>query len=180
MRGEEVNRSRGLAGHIGLPEVMLVVIFLVSGAGVAITDMSPDWGYWFWLGLSPLLALTSLYSSWIRVRAHGGSKLALLRTQIFHWLGLLGTLEIVFILYNTNRINAAEAGQFSLLAVALATFLAGIHFHWHFIVLGIMLGVSTIAVAWIEASVWIIIPIALALVAGVLWFSIHSSRKAKQ
>lgn len=175
---EEATRSRGLVGHIGLPEVLLVLIFVISGTGVAITDMSPDWGYWFWLALTPLLALTSLYSSWIRVRARGGSKLALLRTQIFHWLGLLGTLEVVFVLYSTNRINAAEAGQFSLLTVALATFLAGIHFHWHFTVLGIMLAVSTIFVAWIEASVWIVIPIATLLVVGVLWYSIHSSRKA--
>ena len=179
MGDEKTTRSRRFVGHLGLSEVMLVLIFVISGAGVAVTDMSPDWGYWFWLGLAPLLALTSLYSSWARVRVQGGSKWTLLRTQILHWLGLLGTLEAVFILYNTNRINAAEAGQFSLLTVALATFLAGIHFHWHFTVLGIMLAVSTIFVGWIEASVWIVIPVAMVLVVGLLWHSRRASRKAQ-
>ena len=162
---------------IGVREFMLVAIFIIAGGGVAITDMSPSWGYWFWLGLVPLLAITSLYRSWADERGGEGGVFWTLRVQILHWLGLLGALEIVFLLYTfTNRIDAAQAGLVSLLVVALSTFLAGIHFHWHFTVLGIMLALSTLAMAWIEASVWVVIPLVFIAIVIVLVFS-HRSKK---
>ena len=162
---------------IGVSEFMLIAIFIIAGGGVAITDMSPSWGYWFWLGLVPLLAITSLYRSWADERGREGGVFWTLRIQILHWLGLLGALQIVFVLYTyTNRINAAESGLISLLVVALSAFLAGVHFHWHFALLGIMLALSTLAMAWVEALVWIVIPLVLIAVAIVLFFS-HRSRE---
>jgi len=163
--------------YIGTSEVLLILIFIISGAGVALTDMSPNWGRWFWLAMVPLLALTSLHEGWVRARGRGDSWWFILRRQIFHWLGLLGALELVFVLYGTNRINAPEAGLFSLLSVALATFLAGIHFHWHFGVLGILLAGSTLLVAWIEASVWIVIPVSVIVVLAVIFITHHTKRK---
>lgn len=159
---------------LGVSELMLLAIFVIAGGGVAITDMSPDKGYWFWLGLVPLLAVSSLYRSWIGTKSHERKDGVLwtLRVQICHWLGLLGALEIVFLLYTyTNRIDAAQSGLISLLVVALATFLAGIHFHWHFAVLGIMLALSTLAMAWVEAFVWVVIPLVGIALAVVLFFS---------
>ena len=167
---------------IGASEYMLIVIFIISGGGVAITDMSPNWGYWFWFGLVPLLAATSLYRSWVGVDKKGeGGVFWTLRVQILHWLGLLGALEIVFLLYTyTNRIDAAQAGLVSLLVVALATFLAGIHFHWHFAVLGVMLALSTLAMAWIEAFVWVLIPLVAIAVTVVLFFTHRFKDKAHE
>ena len=57
---------------LGVSEFMLIAIFIIAGGGVAITDMSPNWGYWFWLGLVPLLAITSLYRSWADERGREG------------------------------------------------------------------------------------------------------------
>jgi len=163
---------------IGVSEFMLIAIFIIAGGGVAITDMSPSWGYWFWLGVVPLLAIASLYRSWVGEKKREGGVIWTLRVQILHWLGLLGALEIVFLLYTyTNRIDAAQSGLVSLLVVALSTFLAGIHFHWHFAVLGIMLALSTLAMAWVEAFVWIVIPLVFIAVAIVLFFS-HRSKEA--
>ena len=162
---------------IGSSEAMLIFIFVIAGGGVAITDMSPNWGYWFWLGLVPLLALTSLYRSWASERRREDGMFWTLRVQILHWFGLLGALEIVYLLYTfTNRIDAAQSGLVSLLVVALSTFLAGIHFHWHFAVLGIMLALSTLAMAWVEAFVWIVIPLVFIAVSIVLFFT-HRSKK---
>ncbi|MEE3327625.1 MAG: hypothetical protein VX252_09840 [Myxococcota bacterium] len=167
---------------LGVSEFMLIAIFIIAGGGVAITDMSPNWGYWFWLGLVPLLAVTSLYRSWIGTGSkREGGVFWTLRVQIFHWLGLLGALEIVFLLYTyTNRIDAAQSGLVSLLVVALATFLAGIHFHWHFAVLGIMLALSTLAMAWVEAFVWVVIPLVAIAVAVVLFFTHRMRERAHE
>ena len=163
--------------HFGISEVLLVVIFVVSGGGVALTDMSPEKGRWFWLFMVPLLAVTSLHEGWVKARDRGEGAWRILRKQVFHWLGLLGAVEIVFLLFATNRIDAPEAGLFSLLSVALASFLAGIHFHWHLGVLGVLLGASTVLVAWVEASVWIVMPISVVVVAGLLFFTRRATRK---
>ena len=177
MTGEESTSKKLASEYFGTSEVLLILIFLVSGAGVALTDMSPNWGRWFWLAMVPLLAATSLHEGWVRERKRGDSWWFILHKQIFHWLGLLGALELIFVLYGTNRINAPEAGIFSLLSVALASFLAGIHFHWHFAVLGVLLGGSTLLVAWIEASVWVVIPVSALVVAVVLFIGHRAARK---
>jgi len=110
---ENESTGRKLASrYIGTSEVLLIIIFIVSGAGVALTDMSPSRGRWFWLAMVPLLAVTSLHEGWVRARGRGDSWWFILRKQIFHWLGLLGALELVFVLYGTNRINAPEAASF--------------------------------------------------------------------
>jgi len=177
MTEAESGVGKWVARHFGTSEVLLVLIFVVSGAGVALTDMSPDRGRWFWLGMVPLLALTSLHEGWVRERARGEGVWRILRKQILHWLGLLGAVEVVFVLYGTNRINAPEAGLFSLLCVALASFLAGIHFHWHLAVLGVLLAASAVMVAWVEASVWLVVPLAVIVVAGVVFFGRNASHK---
>jgi len=170
MTGAESGTRKWGLRNLGVSEILLVLIFVVSGAGVALTDMAPDRGRWFWLGMVPLLALTSLHEGWVREKDRGESVWRILRTQVFHWLGLLGAVEVVFVLYASNRINAPEAGLFSLLCVALASFLAGIHFHWHLAVLGLLLAVAVVMVAWVEASVWLVIPLAVIVVAGVVFF----------
>ena len=167
---ETHHEARGRSGRrFGVAEALLLLIFLVSGVGVAMTDVSPKWGHFFWIGLVPLLAITSIHRRWLHPREPGESWLRLFGAELFHWAGLFAVLELVFILYNTNRINAPELGLFSLIAVALATFLAGVHFDWHFAVLGTLLGLSALAVAWIEASVWFVMPLALAAVLILLW-----------
>lgn len=176
MTGNESTTRKRISKHFGTSEVLLVLIFAVSGAGVALTDMSPSWGRWFWLGMVPLLAGTSLHEGWVRAKARGDSGWRILRKQIFHWVGLLGALEVVFVLYATNRIDAPQAGLFCLLSVALASFLAGIHFHWHLGVLGVLLAGSAVLVAWVEASVWMVIPLSLAVVAVVIYLSHRASR----
>ena len=81
-------------------------------------------------------------------------------------------------LYNTNRINAPELGIFSLLSVGLATFLAGVHFDWHFAVLGALLGLSALVVAWVEASIWFVMPVAVFAVVILLWLQRRRARNA--
>ena len=178
MNGDESTPTKRARLHLGVSELLLVLIFLVSGGGVALTDISPTWGYWFWVAMVPLLALTSIHAGWVRARARGEGGFWILRKQIFHWLGLLGALELIFLLfYSTGRIDAPEVGLFSMLAVALATFLAGVHFHWHFAVLGVLLGGATILVAWVEASVWVVIPVALIAVVVVMLLSRYSNKR---
>ena len=167
---ETHHEPQGRSGRrFGVAEALLLLIFLVSAVGVAMTDVSPRWGHFFWIGLVPLLAIASIHRRWLRPREPGESWLRLFGAEIFHWAGLFAVLELVFILYNTNRINAPELGLFSLIAVALATFLAGVHFDWHFAVLGTLLGLSALGVAWIEASIWFVMPLALAVVFILLW-----------
>ena len=175
MQDTESERNTLAGRKFGVSEVLLVLIFVVSGAGVALTDMSPDWGRWFWLSMVPLLAVTSLHEGWVRARASGDGGWRILRKQVFHWLGLLGAIEVVFVLYGANRINAPESGLFALMSVALASFLAGIHFHWHLGVLGVLLTGATIGVAWLEASVWVVTPIALGVVLVLIFFTRRST-----
>ena len=90
--------------HFGISEVLLVVIFVVSGGGVALTDMSPAWGRWFWLFMVPLLAVTSLHEGWVKARDRGDGAWRILRKQVFHWLGLLGAVDAPLLISTAKQL----------------------------------------------------------------------------
>jgi hypothetical protein len=59
----------------------------------------------------------------------------------------------------------------ALLSLALATFLAGVHFEWRFMVVGVILGAAVAGTAFVEQLIWmIIIPILALVVLIIFWW----------
>jgi hypothetical protein len=95
----------------------------------------------------------------------------LVQYQILHWLGLLGIVCLIYMLVQTGRMANQDAGLVALLALALATYLSGVHADWRVAVVGFFLGLVVIAVALIEQFMWILLVlVVIAVVIGVfLW-----------
>jgi len=71
----------------------------------------------------------------------------------------------------TDRINSNQLALLALLSLALATFLAGVHFDWRFMVVGVILGAAVAGAALVEQLLWmIIIPIAALLALIIFWW----------
>jgi len=84
---------------------------------------------------------------------------------------------IVYSLVHTGRINNADAGLILLLLLALTVFLNGAHAGPYFYLLGAMLAVMTITMAYIEQFVWFILVItAIGLGVAIYWERLRASR----
>jgi hypothetical protein len=116
----------------------------------------------------PLFGGVSAFLAWVRARNRGESPGGALRAQAFHWLGLLGALELVFLMKTAGQIQYDAIGLFALIALALATFLAGVHTDWRLCAVGVLLGAIVVAAAFIQQIVWVILVPAFALIVVVL------------
>ena len=141
-------------------EIVLLVLLVFSGIGVALTDFNPLRGFWFWVAMGPLFWAGAVYMQWSQVKTTGGSRVRMIRLQVIHWLGFLAAIYLVFLLNDTGRLNSADFGLVALLVLALSAFLAGVHGNWRIAMVGIFLGIAAASAALLEEYIWLILIIA--------------------
>ena len=161
--------SLGRSIHRG--EALVVILILLAGVGIGITTFSPQRGFSYWLAIVPLFGGVSAFLAYERARARGESPAGPLRAQLFHWVGLLGAFQLVFLLKSAGQLEYDALGLVALTVLALTTFLAGVHTDWRLCLVGLLLGAVAAAGAYVQQVAWAVgIPALLLLaVLGFVW-----------
>jgi hypothetical protein len=164
--------QESFAKKIHTEEAILITLMALSAVGIGITNFMPVKSFWYWAAMVPVFGAVSIYMGWSKARRRGEGVSRIIRVQLLHWVGLLAAVVLIYLLYEpAGRINNNQLAFISLLALALATFLAGVHFDWRFMVIGIVLGACVAGAAFVEQFMWmIVIPIVVALVLIVFWW----------
>jgi hypothetical protein len=172
--GESAPPAPDVRGRSRGGEGLVLTLAALSTVGIGITDFAPSYGFRYWMAMVPVFGLASTYTAWSRARRAGVSGSAVIRKQIFHWLGLALAVQLIFMLQWTGRLNNADAGLVALLALGLTTFLAGVHFDWRLCLVGVLLGGVAALAALVEEYLWMLL-IPTVLVVAVL---VHRLRRA--
>jgi len=169
---ESSARGSALAKRIHIDEALFLSLIALSTIGIGVTNFWPVESFWFWAAMVPVFGFTSIYLGWSKARQRGEGVARIIRIQALHWLGLLAALFLIYYLLDpTGRIDYNQLAFITLLALALTTFLAGVHFDWRFMVVGIILGLAVAGAAFLEQFIWvIIIPIVAAIGLVVFWW----------
>jgi len=146
-------------------EVVLVAVVVLAAIGIFVTRFRVEAGFRYWLAMTPVFGIASVWSAWARAHRRGEPKAAVIRTQALHWLGASGAVALVFLLERQARLDPGNAGSVALLVLALACFLAGVHADWRLMVVGGVLGVAVIGFAVVSQLLWIVVVPALAALA---------------
>lgn len=158
----------GEAVHEGIWAV--VALLLLAAIGIGITDFSIGYGSWYWTLMVPVFGVTSLLSGMVRARNEGRSVAPELKSQLLHWSATFVAIEIVFVLEAQGRFNNTDTGLAALMVLALASFLAGVHGDWRFMLVGVLLGGATAGAAFVEQFIWMgLIPIVGAVAVALYW-----------
>lgn len=157
----------------GVEELILIVLVVLSMAGIAVANLSQTYGLWYWLAMVPIFAGASMAAGWTGTRDDGlttGSRLGRVWRQLLHWASLGLLVLLIHWIDVAGRISSKDAGLIALLAFALTTFLAGIHFDWRLMVLGAVLSVAATAAVVVEEFLWaIVVPAAVAGMLVLVW-----------
>jgi hypothetical protein len=130
--------------------------------GVANSQVEDTGGKRSWTFLVLVYACISLVRTWLPARHSGLPLWPMLRSQVLHWAGTLVAINIV-LLYEVSGISdRGPASDTSLLLLALSCYLAGVHFNWTFLILGMVLAVIAIGLGYLDQlSVFaLILPVA--------------------
>lgn len=164
--------EKSIAKKVHTEEAILLTLMALSAIGIGVTNFKPVESFWYWAAMAPVFAAVSIYIGWSKARSRGEGMSRIIRVQLLHWIGLLAGLVLIYFLFRrTGRIDYNQLALMSLLALALTTFLAGVHFDWRFMVVGIVLGACVAGAAFVEQVMWMtVIPVAAAIVLIVFWW----------
>lgn len=169
---EAPSSDKSFAKKLGIAEAILITLMALSAIGIGITNFMPVRSFWYWAAMAPLFGVVSIYLDWSKARQRGEGFSRIIRLQLLHWLGLFATIVLIYLLFDpAGRINNNQLALISLIALALTTFLAGVHFDWRFMLVGIVLGISVAGAAVVEEFLWMIaIPIVVAIALIIFWW----------
>ncbi len=164
--------KQGIAKRFETEQAILITLVALSAIGIGITNFKPEQSFWFWVALVPVFGIASTYIAWSKSRLRGDSVARIIRIQLLHWISLIAAILVIYFLFKTTaQLSSTDVALITLLALALTTFLAGVHFDWRFMVIGIILGASAAGAVFVKEIIWmVIIPVAVALGLIVFWW----------
>jgi hypothetical protein len=151
-------------------EILVAVLVILSIGGIAVTDFSTRNGFRYWLAMVPVFGGVSIFAGWSRARRRGEAPSRIVAEQVAHWAALAFAVYVVYLLDARGHLGSDAAGLVALLALALTTFLAGVHFDLRFCLLGLLLGFTVAAAALVKGFFWLLLlPALVVAAAALLW-----------
>jgi hypothetical protein len=153
------------------PYLLMLILALV---GVARTSVGPAAMLSYWVVLAPVFGIICVAVHWRDVEGQQ-EHWKLVRMQALHWTAVMSAMYLV-LLASVRKIMNADADALAVLVVmALGTFTAGIQVEaWRICVVGLVLGLTIPAIAWLETSTVLILLVLAALLAFaalIIWHS---------
>lgn len=153
----------------------LGALMLLAIIGIGVADFSAPQGFRYWLAMVPVFAAVSLWLGWARARARGENAVDILWRQLLHWGTLALAVYVIYRLQIRGSLAPEDAGLMALLAMAVVTALAGLHFDWRLGVVGGLLAVATLAAAIVQQFFWLLLLPAIAATALLLFWRRHGA-----
>ena len=164
------------AGQANLVTFMFLLVLAVIGVGI--TDYSPADAHRYWLFMILICAGVALFGAVQHDRGAGTkTHLRRLRVQLLHWCACVAAVIITYALIHNGRLNNADAGLVILLLLSLTVFLDGAHVGRHFYMLGILLGLTTLVIAYFEEFIWIILIISVCMTLIAIYWDRYQARR---
>ncbi len=162
---EEETPKLSLFGSLTTDAFVLGGTFGLAFLGVAITYVNTDLSYLYWLTMIPVFGTICFIVQWSRSQGTGVKWTSLLLTEVLHWGSLLLAVALTYTLLSAGSIPRATTGMVTLLLFALVTFLYGVHLDRRFMGVGVFLGLSYVVMGYMAAYIWILLLIAVLMVA---------------
>ena len=159
-----MKKPNGWFHRVIISEAILSLLLVLCFIGIAYTDIAGVRSINFWMWMIPVFAIAAIILEWSRYIKEEIDGFHFIRQQVLHWLAVFIAFKVIFILLNIGRLPANGAAFVLMTIMSLSTFLAGIYIGWRFLVLGIFIALATIIAAYLEAYVWVLIPIALTII----------------
>ena len=156
-------------------------LIVLSVIGVGITDYSPAYARFYFKYITIFCAAVAIIGTVVKSRGQGGKQhVSRFAVQVLHWSACFAAVLITYALIHNGRLNNADAGLVILLLLSLTVFLDGAHVGRHFYLLGTLLGLMTLVMAYVEEFIWIILIISVFMTFVAIYWDRYAGRHRRQ
>ncbi len=152
-------------------------LLMLAILGIGITDVSPTRSYWYWILMVPVFGGACAWMGRERGRKDGQSRWSFLQVELFYWLSVLASIQVVYFLFRSGRIDGENTGLIVLLILALSVFQAGFRLGWRLCALGLLLAVALLLATYLKTFIWIVL---LLLAAGAGIYAALAKKRAQE
>ena len=164
------------AGQANLVTFMFLLVLAIIGVGI--TDYSPADAHRYWLFMILICAAVALFGAAQHDKGAGTrTHLRRVRVQLLHWSACVVAVIITYGLIHNGRLNNADAGLVIQLLLSLTVFLDGANAGRHFYLLGFLLGLTTLVMAYFEEFIWIILIISVCVTLLAIYWDRYQARR---
>jgi hypothetical protein len=136
---------------------LFCVLLVLALVGMGLTQATQGGGSVYWLILLWIYGLFSLARTWLQARQRHESIWSEIHLHLFHWLGALVAVHIIFVLERHDILSRDAASNVSMVILALSSYLAGLYFERMFLLLGIILAIMSVVGAFVEQyTLWLV------------------------
>ncbi|TWU42371.1 hypothetical protein Poly41_06680 [Novipirellula artificiosorum] len=170
---KETNTSTGWKLQFGVLCGMLMLALIGMGLSQALEQSA----WWYWLFVVFTYAALGLWRSTRKAKRGGHGLKNLISRELAHWAVLLAFLGVLAVLERKEIISRESSSDFALLLLAFSCCLAGIHFDWLLLIMGVVLTVMLVAMATLEQYtivLWLVMIVVT--VAAAAFFYLKSNR----
>jgi hypothetical protein len=158
-----VDRSWKVGAVVGVVMILLALV----GVGLTMANRSAASAYW--ISLVPLYGLLCIWLTHYHGHASVRADSYWIWRQVFHWAAIDAAICLDFFIGSTSLVTTEGVGIDALVLLALGCFLAGVHFEWLFLVVGVLLTLTLVAVIEAEHYLWLLVGVGVvALIVMVL------------
>lgn len=150
--------------HAIIGAVLGLVMIALAFAGIAASDVSALHTQGYWTLLTVGFAIASLVMDWLHSEHGFRMTVGALRLALL-WVGVFVAIELVYFFIAAGRFTNADTGLVNGLILALGTFASGLYVNWRLVVVGVALAFATVAAAYVEQYLWVLLGVALLAVA---------------
>lgn len=158
--------------------IVLIAMLLLAFAGVVFTDVNQSGAFHYWQWIAVIYAVMALALSWYERRDPSVLRPTTLIHELFHWIGANAAVYLVSLFVSLGIISRFEAALLILTVLSLAVYLAGIYIEISFVIIGIVLGLFAVIVAFtVEYLYAIAFPILFIASAVLFWYLFHHKNR---
>ena len=168
-----VESRSGAGWKLQLGVLCSMLALALGGMGMSQASEGGAWEYWLFVVV--VYASLGLWRTARQAKHDGEPVPKRIAREVAHWGVLLGFLAVLLMLERREIIDRESASDSALMLLALSCCLAGIHFDWKMLIVGVVLTVMMVAVATLEqyaVLLWIVM--ILVVIAGAGFFYLKS------
>jgi hypothetical protein len=158
--------------HHKLQFAALCAMLALALVGVWLSEAQGEGARGYWMLVVFIYASLGIFRSTRKARSLGRPVMKMIGRELLHWAVLLVFMCILLFLEHRALINRQITSQVALLLLALGCCLAGIHFDWLLLVMGIALTGMVVAVVSLEqysGVMWLVVCLIAAAAAGFVY-----------
>lgn len=153
--------------HAAVGAVVGVLMIVLAFVGIASSDVSALGTQGYWTLLTVGFAVAAFVMDWLH-SAHGVRMTTGALRLVLLWVGVFVAVQLVYFFIEAGRFANADTGLVNGLILALGTFACGLYVNWRLVVVGVALGFATVAAAYVEQYLWVLLGVALLAVVVLL------------